>query len=216
MKINEVEALVGITKKNIRFYEAEGLLTPRRNSENGYRDYGEDEVDALRRIKLLRKLGFPLEEIRQMQTGSRTVGDGMRRHLVTLEREQENLRSAAQLCAGLTDCAEKLDALDAQSLLERMEQMEQEGTTFMDKQKLDMKRRYVAPVVAAIVMAILMAGLIWLFLWAFETDPAGAPPLPLLALFIAIPGVVILGVVIALVQRLREIGKGDEDAVKKY
>ena len=152
MKINEVEALVGITKKNIRFYEAEGLLAPRRNSDNGYRDYGEAEVDAL----------------------------------------------------------------DARSLLERMEQMEQEGTTFMDKQKLDMKRRYAAPVVAAIVMAILMAGLIWLFLWAFETDPAGAPPLPLLALFIAIPGVVILGVVIALVQRLREIGKGDEDAVKKY
>ena len=130
MKINEVEALVGITKKNIRFYEAEGLLAPRRNSDNGYRDYGEAEVETLRRIKLLRKLGFPLEEIRQMQTGSRTVGDGMRRHLVTLEREQENLRSAAQLCAGLTDCAEKLDALDAQSLLEKMEEMEQSGTTF--------------------------------------------------------------------------------------
>ena len=59
MKINEVEALVGITKKNIRFYEAEGLLTPRRNSENGYRDYGEVEVETLRRIKLLRKLAFP-------------------------------------------------------------------------------------------------------------------------------------------------------------
>ena len=57
MKINEVEALVGITKKNIRFYEAEGLLSPRRNSQNGYRDYGTPEVDALRRIKLLRKLG---------------------------------------------------------------------------------------------------------------------------------------------------------------
>ena len=26
LKINEVEALVGITRKNIRFYEAEGLL----------------------------------------------------------------------------------------------------------------------------------------------------------------------------------------------
>ena len=38
LKINEVEALVGITRKNIRFYEAEGLLAPRRNSENGYRD----------------------------------------------------------------------------------------------------------------------------------------------------------------------------------
>ena len=28
MKINEVEALVGITKKNIRFYEEQGLLKP--------------------------------------------------------------------------------------------------------------------------------------------------------------------------------------------
>ena len=216
MKINEVEALVGITKKNIRFYEAEGLLTPRRNSENGYRDYGEAEVETLRRIKLMRKLGVPLEEIRQMLSGVHTVGDGMRRHLVTLEREQENLRSAAQLCGELTDCGEKLETLDAQALLAQMERLEQEGTTFMDKQKLDMKRRYVAPVIAAVVMAVLMMGLIWLFLWAFETDPAGSPPLPLLALFIAIPGVVILGVGIALVQRLREIKKGEEDDAKQY
>ena len=89
MKINEVEAQVGITKKNIRFYEEQGLLSPRRNSENGYREYGPGEVAALRQIKLLRKLGVPLEEIRQMQTGSRTLGDGMRRHLVTLERERK-------------------------------------------------------------------------------------------------------------------------------
>jgi len=32
MKINEVEALVGITRKNIRFYESEGLLSPRRRA----------------------------------------------------------------------------------------------------------------------------------------------------------------------------------------
>ena len=216
MKINEVEQLQGITKKNIRFYEAEGLLTPRRNSENGYRDYSEAEVETLRRIKLLRKLGFPLEEIRRMQSGSFTVGDGMRRHLVTLEREQENLRSAAALCAGLTDCGEKLDVLDAQPLLTQMEQMEQEGTTFMNKQTQDIKRRYIAPILAAIVMAILMAGTIWLFLWAFEVDPAGAPPLPLLILLVAIPAAVIFGVGIALIQRLREIGRNEEDASKHY
>ena len=216
LKINEVEALVGITKKNIRFYEAEGLLTPRRNSENGYRDYGEAEVETLRRIKLLRKLGFPLEEIRQMQTGSRTVGDGMRRHLVTLEREQENLRSAAQLCAGLTDCAEKLDALDAQSLLEKMEEMEQSGTTFQNKQSQDIRVRYVAPVVVTVLMVLLMLGLIWLFLWAFETDPAGAPPLPLLAVFVAVPAFVALGVIISLVQRIREIGRRELDDAKQF
>ena len=217
IKINEVEALVGITKKNIRFYEAEGLLTPRRNSENGYRDYGETEVDTLRRIKLLRKLGVPLDEIRQMEDGVHTVGDGMRRHLVSLERERKNLEAASRLCAELTDSPERLEALDAQALLERMERMEQEGTTFMDKQKRDMKRRrYVMPVVMAILMSLLMAALIWLFLWAFETDPVGAPPLPLLALFVAVPTLVILGVLIALFQRIREIGRGEEDEAKKY
>lgn len=217
MKINEVEALVGITKKNIRFYEAEGLLAPRRNSENGYRDYGDADVDALRRIKLLRKLGVPLEEIRQMQSGVHTVADGMRRHLVTLERERKNLEAAARLCGELSDCQERLEALDAQALLGRMDRMEEEGTTFMDKQKRDTKRRrYVMPVVMAVLMALFMGALIWLFLWAFETDPAGAPPPPLLALFIAIPSAVILGVLIASVQRIREIGKGEEDDASKY
>lgn len=217
MKINEVEALVGITKKNIRFYEAEGLLTPRRNSENGYRDYGDADVAVLRRIKLLRKLGVPLEEIRQMQSGAHTVGDGMRRHLVTLEREQENLAAAARLCAGLTECREKLETLDAQALLEQMEQLEQEGTTFMDKQKHDTKRRrYIAPVVISCLTAVLMAGCIWLMLWAYAQDPADAPPLPLLALLVAIPGAVVLGVILALACRLREIQKGEEDDAKQY
>ena len=217
MKINEVEALVGITRKNIRFYEAEGLLSPRRNSQNGYRDYGETEVEALRRIKLLRKLGVPLEEIRQMQRGAHTVGDGMRRHLISLERERQNLEAAIRLCGGLTDRRERLEDLDAQALLEEMARMEQEGTTFMNKQKQDTKRRrYVAPVLITILMAVLMAGLIWLFLWAFEVDPAGAPPLPVLALFVAIPAAVVIGVVIALVQRVREIEKGEEDDARKY
>ena len=151
MKINEVEAQVGVTKKNIRFYEEKGLIAPRRNSENGYREYGPGEVEQLKQIKLLRKLGVPLEEIRRMQSGGHTVGDGMRRHLVTLEREQENLAAAARLCAGLTECRDKLETLDAQALLEQMDEMEQRGTTFQNKQRLDIRFRYVAPVVITLL-----------------------------------------------------------------
>ena len=216
MKINEVEALVGITKKNIRFYEAEGLLAPRRNSDNGYRDYGEAEVETLRRIKLLRKLGVPLEDIRQMLSGAHTVGDGMRRHLVTLERERQNLDAAARLCGELADCQERLADLDAAALLEQMAEMEQSGTTFQNKQSQDIRARYVAPVAVTVLMVLLMLGLIWLFLWAFETDPAGAPPLPLLAVFIAVPTVVALGVIVSLVQRIREIGRREIDDARQF
>ena len=76
MKINEVEQLVGITKRNIRFYEKEGLLSPSRNSDNGYREYGEAEVETLKQIKLLRKLDVPMEEIRRMQQGALILTDG--------------------------------------------------------------------------------------------------------------------------------------------
>ena len=216
MKINEVEALVGIRKKNIRFYEAEGLLTPRRNSENGYRDYGDEDVAVLRRIKLMRKLGLPLEDIRQMLSGAHTVGDGMRRHLVTLERERQNLDAAAKLCGELADCQEQLADLDAAALLEQMAEMEQSGTTFQNKQSQDIRARYVAPVSVTVLMVLLMLGLIWLFLWAFETDPAGAPPLPLLAVFIAVPTVVALGVIVSLVQRIREIGRREIDDARQF
>ena len=216
MKINEVEALVGITKKNIRFYEEQGLLSPRRNSQNGYRDYGEAEVDALRRIKLLRKLGVPLEEIRQMQSGVHTVGDGMRRHLVSLERERQNLADAARLCAELTDSHERLDHLDAESLLTRMEQMEQEGTRFVNIKKNDTVTRYLGPLGAALINIAVMAGISDLLVWAFTLDTAEAPPLPLIIAFIAIPAVFIIGVLVALVQRFKQIKGGEEDAASQY
>ena len=216
MKINEVEAQVGITKKNIRFYEEQGLLSPRRNSENGYRDYGEAEVAILRQIKLMRKLGVPLEEIRRMQAGG-TVADGMRRHLVTLERERSSLEQSILLCQSLKNREERLDALDAAALLEEMERLEQTGTTFRDKQKQDAKPvRYAGAVVMALLTTALMAALIVLMVWGFTVDLADAPPLALVAVLVAIPGVVILGVLLALFQRIKEIQKGEEDDAKNY
>ena len=43
MKIKQVEELVGITSKNIRFYESQGLLTPER-ADNGYREYHQEYI----------------------------------------------------------------------------------------------------------------------------------------------------------------------------
>ena len=216
LKINEVEALVGITKKNIRFYEAEGLLSPRRNSDNGYREYGEAEVDALRRIKLLRKLGVPLEEIRQMRAGAHTVGDGMRRHLVTLERERKNLDAAIRLCQALETCPDRLDALDGAAWLEKMEQMEQAGAAFRNQQSRDIRTRYAAPVAVAAGMVLLMLAMIGLVLWAVKAAPAEAPPLPLLAVILILPALVALGVCVSLVQRIREIGRRELDDARQF
>ena len=217
MKINEVEALVGVSRRNIRFYEKEGLLTPARNSQNGYRDYSEAEVEELKRIKLLRKLGVPLDEIRRLQTGNATVADGMHRHLISLERERKNLEQSMVFCQRMKDRDIKLSDLDAEIWLKEMETMERTGTTFQNKQRGDFRvKRYVPAVVASAAMIVLMVGVIALMLWAFEMDPVGAPPWPILVLLIGIPAVIILGVVLAFVQRWRELRGGEEDEARKY
>ena len=216
MKINEVEALVGITKKNIRFYEEKGLLSPSRNSENGYRDYGESEVAALRRIKLMRKLGVPIEEIRRMQEGTQTVGDGMRRHLVTLERERRNLEESMRLCELLKERTEPLGELDAAGVLAEMEKLEQAGASFQNRQKQDVRIRYVAPIVVTVLLVALMAAMMGVMLWGYWIDPGDAPPLAITLVMAAMPLLVIAGMLYALVQRIREIGKGEIDDARVY
>lgn len=216
MKINEVEALAGITKKNIRFYEEQGLLTPRRNPENGYRDYGDEEVQVLRRIKLLRKLDVPIEEIRLMLQGTHTVGDGMRRHLITLERARRNLHQSMALCQELTAQDAPISQLDTEALLSRMEALEASGTSFQDVTTQDIRSRYVAPMAVAAVVVSVMAAIIGLILWGISIDPAQAPPIWIVAIIVSFFAAVGVGTLAALAQRIREIRKGEIDDAKKY
>ncbi len=216
MKINEVEALVGITKKNIRFYEEQGLLCPKRNSENSYRDYGEEEVQTLQRIKLLRKLGVPIEEIRQMLCGTHTVADGMRRHLISLEREQRNLQQSIALCQQIQNLDVPVTDLDANEILTKMAEMERGGTTFQNKQAQDIRIRYIAPVVVTVIMVALMVGLSAILFWAYKISPEDAPPVWFLWLIVGMFAAVGVGVILALMQRIREIGKGEIDDAKRY
>ena len=52
MKIYQVEELVGITKKNIRFYEDQGLLCQNRNPQNDYREYSPDDVKSMMLVSI--------------------------------------------------------------------------------------------------------------------------------------------------------------------
>ena len=150
-----------------------------------------------------------------MQEGTQTVGDGMRRHLVTLERERQNIDEAVRLCGLLKEREVPLEELDAESVLEEMAELERAGATFQNKQRQDVRIRYVAPVAAALVMVALMSGVAAVMLWAFWAAPTGAPLAVVLALE-AVPLLIICGVLYALFQRIREIGRGESDDAKQY
>lgn len=211
MRINKVEELVGITKKNIRFYEEKGLLNPARNTENGYREYSDEDVDTLRKIKLFRQLSVPIEEILKMQQGYLTLEDCMRRHIIALDREEENIMQQKAICGQLEISGEQLVHLDAKKYLLLMEEKEKEGVRFLKVEDIDQKRK--APIISTIVMIVIMLALMGLFLWAAKVDPI---PLPLLLFLMAIPVAVIVGVLMALKERMKQIEGGEEDAARKY
>lgn len=216
MKINEVEQQVGITKKNIRFYEKEGLLKPGRNQENGYRDYRDEDVDTLKRIKLLRKLSVPLEEIRKVQTGDMTMEGVLKRHIITLEEQSSNLLKVQAVCSQLVEKKEQYAQLDTDTWLAEMEKLEKEGMRFMDVKRQDRKQKKQGALIAAAVWGAIMIAVDGLLLWAYIAEPEGAPPLFFFLIILAVPAAFVIAVAAALLQRMREIDGGEEDAAVKY
>lgn len=213
MKIKQVEELVGITSKNIRFYENQGLLTPER-AENGYREYHEQNIEALKKIKLLRKLGISVEEIRAVLNHSRSLEDCLEKHLAVLEKEQENLLNMQRLSDAILQQRDSIDTLNTNEWLEEMEKLEKEGVDFVNVSKIDIRmKKKMGAVIGGAVMIVLMLAMIGFFLWANsqETLPVG-----ILIVFLGIPVIVIICIIVALRSRIREIEGGEEDEAAKY
>lgn len=128
MNISQVENLTGITKQNIRFYEKEGLIHPKRNKTNGYREYGEPEVQALKLIRVMRKTGMSLEDIKEVLDGSVSLREAatMRKHQVEVERAE--LLNVIRLCDDLK--RESVEQIDADYYLAYIEGEEKKGNQF--------------------------------------------------------------------------------------
>ena len=61
-KIGEVARLLGLTTQALRFYEQEGVVTPKK-SENGTRYYDEDQLILLLSFKKYRQADFSVQDI---------------------------------------------------------------------------------------------------------------------------------------------------------
>lgn len=100
MTIKEIEERSGLPRANIRYYESEGLLRPTR-AANGYRDYSEEDLTTLMKVKLLREVGCSLEEVASLQAGEEDLSSVLARRQAALEKEAAVLERAKTLCAAL-------------------------------------------------------------------------------------------------------------------
>lgn len=214
MKINQVEELVGITKKNIRFYEEQGLLNPDRNPENGYREYSLKDVDCLLKIKLLRKIDVPIEEIKRLENGGVTFEDCMKTQAKRLEDEKNNVEVMIGLCNKLENEVSDFNLVDAQAYLEELKKLEKGGAVFVDLTKNDVSKKSMAgAVLAAAVFILFMVFTIVMVIYASITVHMATP---LTILFVALPLLFIIMTLTVLTQRINEIKKGEAYEARKY
>ena len=119
MNIRDIEARLGIPRASVRYYEKEGLLHPRRGSNN-YRDYSQEDLETLQKIRLLRELDMPVETIRAVQAGEVPLSGALERQAALLESESSRLDHARAVCRAMAE--EK-----GQELLERVRGLRVEG-----------------------------------------------------------------------------------------
>ena len=110
-----------------------------------------------------------------------------------------------------------LEELDVEQTLVRLAAREEQGVTFVNIERTDRKgERIRGACIGAALFVALMAFVIATMAWAFYSDPQEAPPLPLLIVLFGIPVGCIVGTLKVLLERIEEIGKGEEDAYRNY
>ena len=111
MNIGSAAKRSGVSAKTIRYYESIGLIPAATRADNGYRDYGANDVGALRFIKRPRSLGFSVDDVGSLLSlwhdTSRASGDVKAvalKHIEQVEVRIRELESIRDTLKHLTTC----------------------------------------------------------------------------------------------------------------
>lgn len=90
--ISKLARLAGVSTRTLRYYDEIGLLKPARVSSNGYRIYGQFEVDRLHHILFFRELDVDLETITAiMNDPNYDKQEALQQHLRQLVQRRSRL-----------------------------------------------------------------------------------------------------------------------------
>ncbi|MBO5356366.1 MAG: MerR family transcriptional regulator [Clostridia bacterium] len=101
MKINDVEKITGLTAKAIRLYESKGLINISRE-ENGYRNYTEKDVKALKEIKLFRSVGISISDIKLYLFGVVSIDELMDKRKAEILKESGKNSELYCICESIS------------------------------------------------------------------------------------------------------------------
>ncbi|MCB2311324.1 MerR family transcriptional regulator [Clostridium tagluense] len=94
MNIKAAAEKTGLTKRAIKYYESEGLITPLKNIENNYREYTCQDVIKLNLIGALRAVDISIAQIKTVTSGNKSIPEVMRRALSRIDKDIDDLEKS--------------------------------------------------------------------------------------------------------------------------
>ena len=215
MLINEVESVVGLSKKSIRYYEEEGLLNPKRNINNDYRIYNEDDLHKLKLIKFLRELGVSINDIKRLNNNTLSLEDCLKERLQAIDREKENYLKIQNMCNDIISHHDTYSNIDTNKYVIDMNILNKEGFT-MRNLNTNHNKKILEACLSSFIFSLMFIFLAFIITYFEFINPEDAMPILIYIFFMIILLVPIIGIIINLIRRIKEIKGGEEDEASKY
>lgn len=214
MNISVVEHMVGLSKKSIRFYEEHGLLSPKRNGENDYRIFSEEDIHKLKIIKFFRELGISIHDLQMLANGTLSLKDCMEEQKKKISEQEKIYKQVKTMCDHLMECDDSFWNLDITKYFQEMNTLNKEGFT-MRNLKTNKRKKIQGAIVSSFIFGGFFCFLIGILSY-FQLTEAEKMPWILYFFFLFLFGFPIVGILYNLIQRIREIQGGEEDEASKY
>ncbi|MGG7620381.1 MerR family transcriptional regulator [Robertmurraya sp. GLU-23] len=92
--VQKLGQLAGVSTRTLRYYDQIGLLQPCRVNSNGYRIYGQSEVNRLQQILFYKELGVSLDTIKEILSSSTFDGEAaLREHRLKLIEKRQQIET---------------------------------------------------------------------------------------------------------------------------
>ena len=128
MKIGEASEKLGISVSNIRFYEKKGLIGPERDEDSKYRNYTQEDLNEIKEIIVLRKMGMSIETITYIKKGYVSIEEALTNQLEALDEEEDKIYASRKLCLKAIDGPKTME--DMANLFDFVAEEEEQGVQF--------------------------------------------------------------------------------------
>lgn len=213
MLINEVESKVGLSKKSIRYYEANNLLTINRDTKNDYRDFSEQDILILRKIKFLRELGVPIKDLKMLKENKLSLNDCIIDRMKQIKNEQENYQKTLDMCNEILKNNDTYENIDITKYFMEISKLNKEGFTMRNLKSQKSKKIIGAVFSSLIFSSVLIAVLVLIIYLKIKENNM---PWIIFIIFLSIISIPLGAIVYNLVLRIKEILGGEEDEASKY